>query len=466
MRPLNIEVDTFLFLLYDENGADCEAGRTRNDEPAARDARYLMAKKLHINLWDLVSSLSRTVDMMSPAVGEHNLMVAYLSLRLCEALDLPPEVKRTVCIAGAIHDIGAFSLQDRLDLLHFEETKPTEHSRAGYLLLRGFKPFSDVASVIKYHHLPWRSGEGRSCEGQTVPAGSHIIHLADRAAVLLSKDRPVLGQVPAIYGRIEKQKDSAFVPEFVDALKVLANKDYVWLDIASGAMASVLYKNIWGLAADIDVEELLEFSKIICRVIDFKSKFTSTHSSGVAAVAVAMARLTGFSPDEQTLFEISACFHDLGKLAIPSEILEKPGKLTPEEWDIMRSHVYYTYRALTPIGSLDAVTVWAAFHQERLDGSGYPFSCAAGELNLGTRIMATADVFTGITEDRPYRKGMSRDEAVALLKALARDNKLDGALVGLLLDHYDEVNNIRKAEQERAAKEYMDFREALEEQRV
>lgn len=406
------------------------------------------------------------MDMMSSAVGEHNLVVAYLSLRLCEVLDLSLEVKRTVCVAGALHDIGAFSLQDRLDLLDFEETHSTEHSLAGYLLLRGFKPFDSIASIIRYHHLPWGSGEGKTSGGRPVPEGSHIIHLADRVAVLISKDKPMLNQVPAIYNKIEKQKGNIFVPEFVDALKALAKKDYIWLDIASGAMASVLYKNIGSQTTEIGSDELLEFSKIICRVIDFKSKFTATHSSGVAAVAVAMAKLVGFSQEECLLFEISACFHDLGKLAIPSEILEKPGKLTPEEWDVMRSHVYYTYQVLEPIGSLDAVTTWAAFHQERLDGSGYPFSYAAGDLNLGTRIMAIADVFTGITEDRPYRKGMSRDTAMAVLKDLALYNKLDRALVGLLLDHYGEINNIRKASQDKAIKEYIEFREALKEQRI
>jgi len=458
---LNIGVDTPLFFFYDDNDAGILGRLLEERATHERSVRRLGVKDLHIQLRDLIFPLSRTMDMMSPAVGEHNLLVAYLSLRLCEALGFSPEMKSALCIAGALHDIGAFSLQDRLDLLDFEETRSTEHSMAGYLLLRGFKPFEGIATIIRHHHLPWRSGEGRFCEGQPVPEGSHIIHLADRAAVLISKDRPVLSQVQAIYNKIEKQKDAVFVPQYVDALKALTVKDYIWLDIASGAMESVLYKNIGTDMAQLDVNDLLEFSKIICRIIDFKSHFTATHSSGVAAVAVAMAKLAGFSEEEYPLFAISACLHDLGKLAIPSEILEKPGKLTPEEWDIMRSHVYYTYRALAPIESLHTVATWGAFHQERLDGSGYPFSYAAGDLNFGTRIMAMADVFTGITEDRPYRKGMSRDEAVALLKGLARDNKLDKKLVDLLMSNYEEVNDVRVAAQEQAANEYREFREAL-----
>ncbi len=161
------------------------------------------------------------------------------------------------------------------------------------------------------------------------------------------------------------------------------------------------------------------------------------------------------------MLEIAAFLHDLGKLAIPSEILEKPGKLTTDEWQIMRTHVYYTYRVLEPIDALNVITSWGALHQERLNGTGYPFRYKADDLPLGSRIMAVADVFTGITEDRPYRKGMDKNEALAVLEDMADRSELDCSVVAVLDKFFDETNALRADAQAAAIREYDEFRRAL-----
>jgi len=108
--------------------------------------------------------------------------------------------------------------------------------------------------------------------------------------------------------------------------------------------------------------------------------------------------------------EVAGNLHDLGKMVIPNSILNKPDKLNKEETAIMRQHTYFTYTVLNSIGGISQIAEWAAFHHERLDGSGYPFHLGADKLGIGSRIMAVADVFTAISEDRPYRKGMSQQE--------------------------------------------------------
>jgi HD-GYP domain-containing protein (c-di-GMP phosphodiesterase class II) len=163
------------------------------------------------------------------------------------------------------------------------------------------------------------------------------------------------------------------------------------------------------------------------------------------------------------MFEIAAYLHDLGKLAIPSEILEKRDRLTGEEWSVMRTHVYYTYQILDPIEVLNLVASWSSLHQERLDGSGYPFHVREDELPLGARLMAGADVFTGITEDRPYRKGMSREEALGVLRGMSTKGELDARLVSLLEGHYDAIHRAREEAQADALREYEWFRVALKE---
>jgi len=418
-------------------------------------------KDLLLNLWDLVSSLAKTFDMMSPVVADHCQRVAYLALRLCEELNLPSEELRDVSVAGALHDIGAFSLNERLDILAFEENRPERHSLAGYLLLKDVPLFSRASSLVRFHHLPWRNGEGAAWNGTPVPRGSHILHLADRVAVSISSGPTVLGQVAGICENVSRNRGDLFVPGFADAMLRIAKKDYVWLDIASQTMDTALRKRLGSQTVEFDLDAMIALSRLICRIIDFKSEFTATHSSGVAATGVALARLAGFSPKKRKMFEIAAYLHDLGKLAIPSEILEKPGKLTEEEWQVMRTHVYYTYQILSPIKAFEDITLWGALHQERLNGSGYPFQYTADELPQGARIMAVADVFTAVTEDRPYRKGMERDAAIRELRGMVANGELDASLVDLLVQNYDKVRRIRERAQAKAVEEYEKFRAAL-----
>ena len=421
----------------------------------------MLGRKIPLNLWSLVSPLAKTFDLMNPVLADHGLRVAYLAIRIAEELDWPAWRRREAGIAGALHDIGAFSLAERLELLAFETGDLGVHARAGYLLLRRFKPFERVAESVLYHHLRWENGAGSRSDGKPVPETSHLLHLADRAAVLLRTEQPVLKQVPGIRDSIRQRSGSWFVPSYADALLRLCDRDYIWLEIASGAMESSLRRAIGMETIDTDISELLEFSRLVCRIIDFKSEFTATHSSGVAAAGKTLASLVGFSRQECMMFEIAAYLHDLGKLAIPSEILEKRDRLTPDEWNVMRTHVYYTYQILDPIEVLKLVASWSSLHQERLDGSGYPFRVGGDELPLGARLMAVADVFTGLTESRPYRPGMDRDKALGVLRGMADGGELDRRLVLLLETHFDAVQRAREEAQTAAVREYESFRECL-----
>ena len=418
-------------------------------------------RKIPVNLWNLVSPLSKTFDLMNPALGDHGLRVAYLAMRLAEELEWPAWRRREAAIAGALHDIGAFSLAERLDLLEFETTDQGTHARAGYLLLREFKPFERIAETVLHHHLLWGNGQGERVDGSPVPEGSHLVHLADRTAVLFRKDEPILGQIPGIRASIRERSGSWFVPAYVDALMKLCDRDYIWLEISSGAMGDSLRLSLGTETIDTDIREFLDFSRLVCRIIDFKSEFTATHSSGVAAVGQSLATLVGFSRQECLMFGIAAYLHDLGKLAIPSEILEKRDRLTQAEWGVMRTHAYYTYQILNPIEVLNLVASWSSLHQERLDGSGYPFHIGEDDLPLGARLMAVADVFTGITENRPYRKGMTREEALGVLHGMAAKGELDRRLISLLEMNYDAIHRAREEAQANAIREYEAFREAL-----
>jgi HD-GYP domain-containing protein (c-di-GMP phosphodiesterase class II) len=127
----------------------------------------------------------------------------------------------------------------------------------------------------------------------------------------------------------------------------------------------------------------------------------------------------------------------------------------------MKSHVYHTYQVLEPFETLRIAGFWGTLHQERLNGTGYPFGLTSDELPLGARIMAVADVFTALTENRPYRRGMEPDNAKAALQTMVNAGELDRHLVDMVFEHYDNINIIRDSSQKEAIAEYRMFQEVL-----
>lgn len=405
---------------------------------------------ISVSTYELILSLSKAVDLVSPQLADHHIKVALITLNICNKMKLPKDELHTIVLSAALHDIGAFSLKERITLLSFEADNPHDHAYAGYKLLKSYKPFSEAADIVRFHHVPWANGNGAWFKEQKVPLGSHIVHLADRVAVLLGNEREVLLESPTITKTITDRRGKFFEPNVVEAFKELANKESFWLEASSPP--GVSYSAF--PAVESGHTELLDLTKLFSRIIDFRSRFTVNHSSGVAASARKIAELIGFSKKECHLMEVAGYLHDLGKLVIPIEILEKPSHLTREEFKLIRGHTYYTYRTLAPLKELNTINTWASFHHERLDGNGYPFRLKAHELFLGSRILAVADVFTAIMEDRPYRTGMPEDKALKLLRNMADQQALDPNIVALSAQHFNDLNNARIYAQKEPSEEY------------
>ena len=407
-----------------------------------------------IRLFDMVMGLCTAADLVSPAVANHHKRVAYISLSIAEELKQSAEELHDIVLAASLHDIGALSLRERMDLLAFESNGVGRHAELGYLFLRRFQPFAQVASIIRYHHQYWNNGAGSHVDGQPVPLASHVLHLADRIDILIDNTRGVLGQAAGITAHIRERSGAMFMPELVATFESVAPKEFFWLDIVSPRLDNVLQRRVGEVSMDLSPEGLAVLAKLLSHIIDFKSPFTVTHSAGVSATAEALASLAGFSPAGCLQMRIAGFLHDLGKLAIPAEILEKPADLTSDEMDQIRTHTYYTRRILEDIPDLNTITHWASSHHERLDGQGYPFHSTAEELQLGARVVAVADVFTALTEDRPYRQGLSRPAVEEIMRKMVSDGKLDWTVFDLLELYYDDVNGRRLAAQAEAAEEY------------
>ena len=145
--------------------------------------------------------------------------------------------------------------------------------------------------------------------------------------------------------------------------------------------------------------------------LDLKDSETEGHSKRVTAYTIALARAMGISPAEIKVIARGAFLHDIGKMAIPDEILRKPGKLTPEEQAVMREHCARGYQMLRKIPFLAEAAEIVFTHQEHYDGSGYPSALRSSAIPVGARIFAVADTLDAITSDRPYRVARSFDAA-------------------------------------------------------
>lgn len=412
-----------------------------------------MTTAISTPMFDLVMSLSSALDLISPVLSHHHQRVAYIAQSIAIEIDLPVEEHSDLLWAALLHDSGGLSLEERLRTLDFELENPRRHARIGCRLLEDFHPLAKAAVVVRHHHTRYEDMR------DFLPA--HILHLADRVSVLVDARQEVLGQAERICERIKSQSGTMFAPELVDVLHRLAEREEFWFDTVSPSIEGTLRRKSPALCVDLDLDDLLNLTTVFSRIIDFRSRFTATHSRGVAASAEALATYLGFSPQERRMMRIAGCLHDLGKLCVAKEILEKPAGLATDEFNVVRGHTFYTHRILEHIGGFDVINAWASFHHERMDGHGYPFHLGRDDLSPGSRSMAVADVFTALTEDRPYRKGMAKKKVLETLEQMAGHSALDAGVVSLLKDHYDEMNAIRIDAQASAAGEYERFRRDL-----
>lgn len=409
------------------------------------------------HLLDLVLTLSDTIDLVSPKLANHHLEVAYIAGELAREYGLPPEQCREILTAGALHDVGALSLTEKLSMLEFEAKNPYRHAEMGYLLLKTFGPFSALAGMVRFHHVPWQGGEGAHFHGERVPLGSHILHLADRVSVLKKKEGHILDQADGIRERIREQSDRMFMPDLVEAFTRLSEKKYFWLTTAAPRIEAPLSRNGAAPELSLDMAEMLDLTKLFAHIIDFRSKFTATHSAGVAAVGKALAALAGFSETDCRKMEMAGHLHDLGKLAVSPEILGKPGKLTQAEFNVIYAHPFLTSRALQRIPGFGTINTWASNHHERVNGRGYPYHRPAADLPLGSKITAVADVFTAVLEQRPYKKDMSVEEGLKIVSDAAGRSELDADIVALLRAHSGKIDSARAHAQSAAAEAYHRF---------
>ncbi|MBR1736212.1 MAG: HD domain-containing protein [Firmicutes bacterium] len=358
--------------------------------------------------------------------------------------------------AAIMHDIGSVMISGNTNVAEIE-SQAKRIASMGAEMLSDLPKFDKIAQVIKYSQSSWTEIENMISDDpvKTEYAKiSAIVHLADSISLMIVKDKPILNQAKNICDTINSCVGTEFMPEAAEAFFKLGRLEYIWLDLLK--FPSYFLMIFTGKMKSLTLEETAEFVKIMSRIIDYRSPFTAMHSAGVAASAGELAKLCSMTEEECIKMEIAGYLHDIGKLIVPKEILEKPGKLSDEEFNIIKEHSYYTRLILMNVDGFSEISDWAGFHHEKLNGKGYPFHFDSEVLDKGSRIMAAADIFSAITEERPYRKGMSKEQAVTVMAHNTENGTLCPEIVKLLLDIYEQVEAARDKASREAGKRYFE----------
>jgi putative nucleotidyltransferase with HDIG domain len=233
---------------------------------------------------------------------------------------------------------------------------------------------------------------------------------------------PLLAQTGEIIGVLQvlNKKDGRFTAYDAQLLSAFASQ------AATAVENAQLY--------EANRKQFESFIETLAATIDAKSPFTAGHSKRVAIYATRLAQAVGLSDELVEKARFAGLLHDIGKISIPDAVLNKPARLSDEEFALMKSHAQWTHEILRKISfarSLRDIPAVAASHHERLDGRGYPTGATLSELPLLARILAIADVYDALTSiDRPYRKAATPKEGLRILQK-EKGTSLDPQLVDL-----------------------------------
>ena len=436
-----------------------------------RDAQDLDAS---ISLSEIISALSYALDLTEGAVQGHALRSCLLGMRLAAEAKLSPEQTGSLYFALLLKDIGCSSNASRMCQIvggddraikagvKFEDwTKPHKPSLAGLKLLwQNVLPeagaAAKVARILRIGLNQHKNNEemiSLRCD-----RGARIVRklgMGEAAAEAVrgldehwdgggypdsirGEQIPILSRICAVAQHLDVFSIDRGVESAITTLK---ERSGTWFDPELVRMAVSLHRRgeLWAQCRPEDAEEdtrravldldhgrrhRLESSRIdqICEafadVVDAKSHFTFRHSNGVADAAFSIAQEMGLADDRIQLVRRAALLHDIGKLSVSNAILDKSTKLSAEEWSAVYQHPSITSLILERIAPFREMAVVAGEHHEKLDGSGYPHRLEAKDLSIESRIIAVADVYGALSEDRPYRPGLMLDEIVSIMTKL------------------------------------------------
>ncbi|MDQ2833253.1 MAG: HD domain-containing protein [Acidobacteriota bacterium] len=425
-----------------------------------------------ISLSEIISALSYALDLTEGAVHGHALRSCLLGMRIAAEAKLSAEQRGSLYFALLLKDIGCSSHAARAQEIadagvwvpqsafHDWRHIPGPNLAGVKTLWRNVISEMPTGRLARMVRVGWNEpgGTGEAI-GARSDRGARIVRklgMGDAAAEavrsleehwdgdgypdsLKGEQIPLLSRICAVAQHLDVFSIGRGVES---AIAMLEERSGTWFDPELVRIAVTLDRSgkLWSHCRPSDPEQdtrqavldlddgrrhRLESTRIeqICEafadVVDAKSHFTFRHSMGVADAALGIATNMGLAADRVQLVRRAALLHDIGKLSVSNQILDKTSGLNPDEWNTVHRHPSMTRSVLERIGPFREMAVVAGEHHEKLDGSGYPHRLEARHLSLESRIIAVADVYGALSEDRPYRPGMMLDEIVAIMSKLA-----------------------------------------------
>jgi len=428
-----------------------------------------------MRLGDVLGAMSYALDLAEGQAAGHALRACVVAMGLAERLELDAGARSELFYAALLKDVGCSSNAGRVtamlsadDFVAKRESKLTDFSRAqgrarfglrviardrplrerverlvevgrqrdvnrAFVRLRcergaqiadglGFPPATAAAIYCVDEHWDG-SGHPDGRRADQTPQLARIMGLAQTLEVFTSARGAQTALAVA-----RRRRGRWFEPELVDAL----DADLLTsLPLDGSELLEALCEHEPSeRVVTADEERVTRIAHAFAEVIDAKSPSTAGHSHAVAALAVAAAERLGREPD-RTLVR-AALLHDIGKLGVSNQILDKPGPLTPHEWSHVRRHPTHTNELLRRVGPFRRLAATAAAHHERMDGSGYPRGLTAPDLSPDARLIAVADAYEAMTSDRSYRMAVPPEHAVRELRHDVKAGRLDGDCVEAL----------------------------------
>ncbi|WP_433162580.1 HD domain-containing phosphohydrolase [Kribbella sp. CA-247076] len=410
-------------------------------------------------LAELLCALSVSLDLAMAQPPEKSIRSCLVAARLAERLDVAD--KRTVYYATLLRHLGCTATTH--EEIHLAGPRAAElrplaertDSGSGTEVLRylsqvgkgtGIRRLQYVARTVTTGEddilraicevgsmLAERLGLGPGTaealyqnverwDGKGKPKGlaGKEIHVATRIAEVATQAVIVGGET------LRKRKGGWLDPEVVDAYDESLTADLDEIDVWQATLDAE--PQPWCPTPDLD-----ELARTFAYFVDLKSPYLFGHSTGVAALADEAARILHLDDHERATIRRAALLHDLGRVAVPTAVWERTGPLRRADWEQVRLHPYQSERILSRSPVLEPIAVLAALHHERLDGSGYPKQAKGGELSTAARILAAADCYQALTQDRPHRSAHSPEGAAELILAQVAAGKLDGRCVKAVL---------------------------------
>lgn len=379
----------------------------------------------------VIGILRRACNCVDKRLMDHGIRVSYIVSQLLQNVKNMDAVKlRDLCFLAALHDIGAYKTEEIDRMVQFETEDIWEHSVYGYLFIKYFSPLPHLAPAILFHHTPWTVLQNEVDVSKENKFAAQIIYIADRLDIWLNVEQ---GSFAGFLEILERERDYRFMTPVIDLVEVCHFTAFTAEEIETKSDFLQMQQGV-----PFHHDEIHAYLYMIIFAIDFRSRHTVTHTMTTTSISSELAGYMNLNPDEQNQVICGALLHDLGKIGIPVEILEYPGKLSPQAMSIMRQHVDITAEILGD-DIPPAICQIALRHHEKLDGSGYPCGLLADQLGIGERIVALADIVSALAGTRSYKEAFSKERIVSIVSEMQQNGLMDTSLVDCMFTHFNEI---------------------------